>query len=123
MKKYKKVAINIAFLTMFLSIGLTSNYLANFNSDSDTDFNFNLNNKRGEKYSQERQEKILNAFENNDYQAWKKIIGQNNKINNIINESSFQRFVLARTAARNGEYSKALRITEELKKGVEDKIS
>lgn len=123
MKKYKKVAINIAFLTMFLSIGLTSNYLTNFNPDSEMDFDVNLNNKGSEKYSQERQEKILNAFENNDYQAWKKIIGQNNKINNIINESSFQRFVLARTAARNGEYSKALRITEELKKGVEDKIS
>lgn len=119
MKKYQKVAINIAFLTMILSTGMTNNYISTFNPDFSSDSDSNVTNQENTKYANKKQEKILNTFETGDYQAWKKIVGQNNKINNVINEFSFQRFVAARVAARNGEYNKALIITEELKKGVE----
>lgn len=120
MKKYQKVAINIAFLTMILSAGITNNYLYAFSQDADFDADLSLTNKESTKYSNERKEKILNTFENSDYQSWKKIIGQNNKINNIIDEFVFQRFVTARVAARNGQYNKALKITNELKIGLKD---
>lgn len=119
MKKYEKVAINLALLTIIFSAGITSNYLATANSDSD----LNLNNKKTAKYSQEKQEKILNTFENSDYQTWKKIIGQNNKVGDIIDEPTFKNFVTARIAARNGQYNKAIKITEALKRKVENKLS
>ena len=119
MQKYKKVAINIAFLTMLLSAGLKTNYI----SDFDQDFELNLNNKENSKSSQARQEKILTTFENSDYQAWKKIVGQNNKVSQVIDESAFNDFVRARIAARSGEYDKAIEITENLKKDVENKLS
>ncbi len=122
MTKYKKVALNIAFLTMILTTGITTNYAYASSLDTNSDFDSNLtNNGERPKYSQEKQEKILNTFENNDYASWKKIVGQNNKINNVIDEVAFNRFVAARIAARNGQYDKALKITEELKKGVKNK--
>jgi UDP-N-acetyl-D-mannosaminuronate dehydrogenase len=116
MQKYKKVAMNIAFLTMILSAGITNNYFSWLDQDSDLDLNFN--NKKIAKYSQEKQEKILNTFENNDYETWKKIINQNNKINNIIDESVFRDFINARIAARNGRYDEAIIITENLKQKI-----
>ncbi len=120
MQKYKKVAINIAFLTMILSAGVMNNYSSNLDQDFDSDFN--INSKKSSEYSQEKQEKILNSFENNDYLGWKKIIGQNNKVANIIDESTFKNFVAARVAARSGQYDVAIQITEELKIKVKDKL-
>jgi hypothetical protein len=122
MEKYKKAAINLAFLTMILSTGITGSYLA-LNPDLNLDSDFSLTNKENTKYSQAKQEKILSTFEDGDYQSWKKIIGQNNKLNNIIDEFSFQRFVTARIAARGGQYDKALKITAELKKELANKLS
>ena len=119
MKKYQKVALNIAFLTMILSSGIATNYISASALDTNSNFDSNLiNNEEGLKSSNKKQEKILNTFENNDYASWKKIVGKNNKINNVIDEVAFNRFVSARIAARNGQYNKALRITEELKKEI-----
>ena len=92
MKKYRKVAINIAFLMMILSAGITNSYL------------------------------FINTIENNDYETWRKIAGQNNKTNKVIDETAFKSFNIARTAARNGQYNKALKITEGLKRKVENNL-
>lgn len=121
MQKYKKVAMNIAILTMILSAGITNNYFSN--SDQDSDLDIGLNNRKIAKYSQEKQEKILNTFENNDYQAWKKIINQNNKINNVIDESAFKDFVTARIAARNGQYDEAIILTEKIKNKIKSELT
>jgi len=109
MKKYKKAAINIAFLTVMLSAGLMGSYTEAANNEAD----LNWNNNNRPRPVQKRREMIMAAFENSDYQAWKKMIG--NKVSGI-SETAFQRFVIARTAARNGEYVKAIKITEQLKK-------
>ncbi|MEI6528947.1 MAG: hypothetical protein WCN88_00890 [Candidatus Falkowbacteria bacterium] len=122
MNKYKKVAINLAFLTMIFSAGITSKYVIDVNSDI-IDSHINLSSKDSSKYPPEWQEKVLNTFENSDYTTWRKIIGENNKINNIVDETAFNNFVLARDAARNGQYNKAIKITEKLKKNVENKLA
>ena len=110
MQKYKKAAINIAFLTMILTVGISNSFL--FSSDFDSDID--LNNKKAPKYIQEKQEKVTATLEQSDYQTWKKLIGKNNKINSLINESDFQLFVEARSAARNGRYDKAIEITDKI---------
>jgi hypothetical protein len=120
MQKYKKAAINIAFLTMILSVGINSAYLSGFDSDVEADLD--LNSGKIPKYSQDKQEKIINAFENNDYQAWKKIIGRNKRVNNLVDESIFQNFALARKIARNGQYDQAIEMTEKLKQNVKNKL-
>ena len=125
MNKYKKVAINIAILTIILSTGLSTSCLTNIGvaSADAPESDINISAKENSETSSEKQGKILNTFENNDYEAWVKIIGQNNKINNIIDQTTFNNFVMARTAARNGQYDKALKITESLKKGLASKLS
>ncbi len=125
MNKYKKVAANIAILTIILSTGLSASCVANIgvaNADApEADMNIVANDNS--KLSSEKQAKILTAFENNDYGTWLKIMGQNNKINSIIDQATFNNFIMARNAARNGQYKKALKITESLKKGLANKIS
>ena len=120
MKKIKKVALNLAFLTMLLSTGITSSYYPPLNLDSAyaSESASSATSKGNSKFSAENQAKILNTFENGDYLALKKIMGENNKINNLVNESIFNSFTTARVAARNGQYSKALKITESIKKQV-----
>lgn len=122
MNKYKKVAINLAFLTMIFSAGITSRYVIDVTPDI-IDSHINLTNKDNAKYPSDMHERVLNTFEDSDYQTWKKLVGAKNNINKVVDEVAFKRFVVARNAARNGQYNKALKITEQLKKGVETKLS
>ncbi len=115
MKKYKKAAINIAFLTFFLSAGLAGSYQAPLNNDADIDWN---NDQAS--YKQERRELIISAFENNDYRAWRQITGQ--QVGGV-NEEVFSRFTAARAAARSGRYSQAIKLTERLKKDIAGRLS
>jgi hypothetical protein len=121
MKKYQKVAINIALLTIIFSAGIISSSLVAL--DSEMELNLDINNRKIAKYSQEKKEKILTTFEKSDYQSWQKIVGQNNKVGEIIDEPTFKNFVTARVAARNGQYNKAFKLTEELKKKVGNNFS
>lgn len=122
MNKYKKVAINLAFLTMIFSAGITSRYVIDVSPDI-IDSHINLTNKNATKYPTDMHERVLTTFENSDYATWKKLVGAKHKINNVVDEVTFKRFVVARNAARNGQYNKALKITEQLKRGVENKLS
>lgn len=121
MNIYKKAAINIALLTIILSSGINSIDFSLLNDNLDSDIN--LPNQENTSYSSERRKKILDSFENGDYQSWQRIIGYNNKINRIIDEAYFQNFITARAAARRGEYDKALAITGALKKEIKEKLS
>lgn len=110
MKKYKKAAINIAFLTLLLTVGLMNN-ISNLDFDQDS----NQDNFRGQKNTQKKQEMVVYTLENKDYESWKKIVGSNSRLSILIDEYKFKSFVDAREAARNGKYNKAIKITEELK--------
>lgn len=120
MKKYQRVAMNIAFLTIIFSAGLVGGHIVALASN--VNLNFNLNDKIAANYSNKQQEKILDAFENANYKAWKKLVGQNHKINSVVDEATFKNFIAARRAARNGQYNKALKITEELKERIEKEL-
>lgn len=109
MKKYKRAALSIAFLTFVLSGGLTSGYI---NS------NQNTNNKSASK----QEEMILNSFENDDYDAWKKFIPKKSRIQEVITKDDFERFVSARDLARSGEYDQAIRLSEGLESKVKEKL-
>jgi hypothetical protein len=113
MKSYKKAALNIAILTMILSAGISSGALAASNFNTENDANIEVSQPKKQK-----QEKILNTFENNDYEAWKQIIGKNSKLSSLVDAENFKLFVSARQAARQGEYAKAVKITESIKKSL-----
>lgn len=108
MHKYRKAAMNIALITIIFTAGLTSSALAAF-TGQDADFESRLAKPDA------RQERVIKTLEDADYESWKKTVGKNNKIVKIIDENSFQKFIEARSAARQGEYDKAIKITEALK--------
>lgn len=110
MKKYKKAALNIAILTLILSSGLTSQTISLVNTDSDFDTETIQTQS-----SNKQKEKIIIAFENNDFETWQKMIGSRNQLGKIIDENGFNEFIEARTAARDGKYEEAIEITENLK--------
>ncbi|MFA5155414.1 MAG: hypothetical protein WC453_03180 [Patescibacteria group bacterium] len=110
MHKYQKAALNIAFLTIMLSAGLRGRYVDVTSNDLDTDLSGDL--RPG--YAQNQQEELLSAFENNDYPAWRKLTAGKPSAPGI-DESTFRRFVAARQAARQGQYGKAIKLTEKIK--------
>ncbi len=109
MKKYKQAAISIAFLTIILSAGICSGYIIP---------------KAGEKNksSYNQQEAILIAFENNDYNAWKKIVSRKGNICNVISKDDFDKFIKARKAARSGNYDEAILISKKVEEELKNKL-
>ncbi len=67
-------------------------------------------------------EEILETFENDDYEAWKKITGENKAVTKIINKKKFEKFIQARQLARQGNYDQALKLTEQLKEEIKQAV-
>jgi len=110
MQKYKQAAMSIALLTLLFTAGAFTGTTTNHSSGS--------NNP-----AQARQEAVMNAFENDDYEAWKGQVGKKSGIGEIITKDDFKAFVTARKAARSGDYDKAIAISTELEDKLKDKIA
>ena len=101
MKKYKKAALNIALLTLLFSGGLSLGYVRTVANTGD------MNVSKQEKM-------LLDSFENDDYDLWKKVVSKKSKIRNVVAEDDFEKFIDARKLARAGEYDKSIELTEKL---------
>jgi len=110
MQKYKKAALNIAFLTFLLTGGMTSGFFA-----------AEIDGQRNDVLNQE--ERLLSAFENDDYESWKKIVSKKSNIHNVVEKNDFETFVEARKSARSGDYEKAIELTEKLEVELKEKLS
>lgn len=103
--KYKQVAITLAILTSILTSGIASAYAY--------DGKYQKNRKR-KNVSIEKQEKILETFENGDYFAWREMVGEKSDIVQVVTKDQFDKFVKARDLARSTNYDEALAISREL---------
>lgn len=101
MQKYKKAALNIALLTLLLSGGMSLGYVR---ADVDS----------SDKNVSKQEEMLLDSFENDDYNSWKKVVSKKSKIHEMVSVDDFEKFVVARKLARAGEYDKAIELTEKL---------
>jgi hypothetical protein len=71
--------------------------------------------KTGPNYDPARHEEMLNAFKNNDYTAWKKLMGDRpGRVNQVINESNFEKFAEAHKLSLEGKTAEANAIRQEL---------
>ncbi len=70
--------------------------------------------KKGPAYSPERHSAIEEAMNNNNYQAWSKLMADRGRITQIINEDNFARFAEARELAHNGDLEGADAIRKDL---------
>lgn len=109
MKNYRQAAMSIAFLTVIISAGIFKDYLEVIDMK-----------KGGE--SRERQEEMLRTFENNDYQSWQNIVKMKSNLARVVTEKDFEKFVIARKAARAGNYNKSIQLSRELGEELKTKI-
>lgn len=109
MQKYKQAAISIAFLTIILSGGISTGVLSASDSDSDDKV-----------YTQ--QEAVLTAFENDDYDSWKKIISKKGGACRVISKNDFEKFIAARQAVRSGDYEKAIELSRKIENELKNKL-
>ncbi len=62
----------------------------------------------------ERQELMLQAFDNNDYNAWKEQMQGKGRVTQVVNQDNFSRFAEAHKLAQEGKTDEAKAIRAEL---------
>jgi len=77
-------------------------------------------NVQGPNYSAERHEAMTQAFENNDYEAWKAQMQDRGRVTQVVNESNFERFAQAHKLAQEGKLDEAKQIRQELGLGLQN---
>ena len=68
----------------------------------------------GPNFSTERHESMLNAFENEDYDAWKELMPAQSRVTQVITEENFEKFAEAHALALQGKTEEAQQIREQL---------
>lgn len=69
---------------------------------------------KGPETSTERHEAMEVAFANNDYAAWKELMGDRGRVTEVITEENFAKFAEAHRLAEAGDYEGADAIRAEL---------
>jgi hypothetical protein len=70
--------------------------------------------QKGPNCNPERHQLMLEAFENNDYQAWKDLMGDRGRVTEVINQDNFSKFAEAHKLASEGKFEEARVLREEL---------
>ncbi|NQV08972.1 hypothetical protein HQ529_03925 [Candidatus Woesearchaeota archaeon] len=108
-----KKAITALFAVMIIgimSIGFVSAYKGDIT-------------QKGPYFSEERHELMEQAFENNDYDAWKTLMtenGRNPRVVDVVTEDNFATFAQIHEAKEAGDYETALALRAELGLGMKD---
>lgn len=72
----------------------------------------------GPNCTDERHQAMTQAFDNNDYNAWKELMSGKGRVTQVINEENFSRFAEAHKLALEGKTDEAKQIREELGLGL-----
>jgi len=75
---------------------------------------------KGPNYSIERHTAMTQAFENNDYTAWKNLMQNKGRVTEIITQDNFAKFVEAQKLSLQGKNTEAHKIREELGLGLKN---
>lgn len=73
---------------------------------------------KGPNYTEERHEAMEQAFENNDYDAWKELMSGKGRKSQVINKDNFAKFAEAHKLAEEGKMDEARQIRQELGLGL-----
>ncbi|MFA5318075.1 MAG: hypothetical protein WC323_01220 [Patescibacteria group bacterium] len=103
--KYLAAAVGVVATTALVA-GATYAY----QGDSDNDNNDKF---RGSRFNVEQHEAMIEAIDNQDYAAWKELMGDNPITEKII-EENFGRFVEMHQLMKDGKFDEAKQIREEL---------
>ena len=73
---------------------------------------------QGPNCTAERHEAMEQAFENNDYNAWKELMSGKGRVTQVVTEENFARFAEAHELAEEGNLDEAKQIRRELGLGL-----
>ena len=73
---------------------------------------------QGPNCTAERHEAMTQAFENNDYNAWKELMSGKSRVTQVVTEENFARFAEAHELAEEGNLDEAKQIRQELGLGL-----
>jgi hypothetical protein len=76
---------------------------------------------KGPNYTAERHEAMTQAFENNDYNAWKELMQGRGRVSQVINEGNFARFAEMHQLMLEGKTNEANTIRTELGLGLQNR--
>ena len=99
------IGVVVALSTMALTAGTASAYRGD-------------PNVQGPNYTLERHQAMTQAFENNDYQAWKDLMVGKGRVLQVVNESNFSRFAEMHRLMMAGDVAGAQKIRAELGLGM-----
>lgn len=71
-------------------------------------------NVKGPNYTEDRHDAMENAFETNDYSAWKALMPGRGRVTEVITADNFSRFAKAHELAEQGRTEEASAIRTEL---------
>ena len=74
--------------------------------------------QNGPSYSPARHEQMEQAFENNDYAAWKELMGGRGRVTEVITEANFAKLAEMHQLFEEGKYAEANQIRQELGLGI-----
>lgn len=106
----KTLTLIVVALGVGVLLTITSNALA-FRGDP---------NVQGPNYTAERHEAITQAFNNNDYNAWKDLMQGKGRVTQVVNEGNFARFSEMHKLMLEGNTEEANKIRAELGLGLRD---
>ncbi len=69
---------------------------------------------QGPNYTLERHEAMEEAFANQDYNAWKALMGTRVRVTEVVTQENFSRFAEAHELAQEGRFEEAQQIRAEL---------
>ena len=75
-------------------------------------------NVEGPNCTEERHQEMEQAFENNDYQAWKNLMQGRGRVIQVVNEDNFAQFAEAHRLAEEGKMDEAKQIRQALGLGL-----
>lgn len=75
---------------------------------------------KGPNYSEERHNAMTQAFEKNDYNAWKNLMNGKGRVTQVVNEGNFAKFAEAHKLALEGKKDEANKIRQELGLGLQN---
>jgi len=101
--KTKKIYVSLAVLTLIFTAGIASAlaYQGDYT-------------KVGPGHTSDRHETIETALNNNDYNAWLKLMDGRGRVTQVINQSNFAKFAEAHKLAQAGDIAGADAIRAEL---------
>ena len=109
----KTIALSVSMLTAgALLAGVVSGTALAYRGDP---------NVQGPNYTPERHAAMEQAFANNDYNSWKKLMeGKGGRVLDLINESNFAKFAQVHQLMEDGKITEAQALRQELGLGLKN---